>query len=139
MTIEKLQQKDYQSVLRNKLIAEAFYLTGNIEKYGSDFIRIENELKNYPQNSYEFKEIANAMQITFFKELDEGTTVGVNVGVNELHKFISEHQPVKIYQLTEHFNNVTQRTIERWLKQLKEENKIEFKGAFKTGGYYEKN
>ena len=45
MTIEKLQNRNYQSSLRNKLIAEAFYLTGNIEKYGSGFIRIENELK----------------------------------------------------------------------------------------------
>ncbi len=29
-----------------------------------------------------------------------------------------------------------QRTIERWLKQLKDENKIEFRGAPKTGGYF---
>ncbi|UOG92006.1 MAG: hypothetical protein L3K52_17730 [Candidatus Thiothrix sulfatifontis] len=29
-----------------------------------------------------------------------------------------------------------QRTVERWLKQLKAEQKIEFRGASKTGGYY---
>ncbi len=29
----------------------------------------------------------------------------------------------------------TQRTIERWLKQLRDEDKIEFKGSAKTGGY----
>jgi len=33
---------------------------------------------------------------------------------------------------------MTQRTIERYLKQLKESNKVEFKGATKTGGYYVK-
>lgn len=32
--------------------------------------------------------------------------------------------------------NVTQRTIERWLKQLKDQGQIEFNGAPKTGGYY---
>ena len=31
---------------------------------------------------------------------------------------------------------VTNRTVERWIKQLREENKIEFRGAAKTGGYY---
>lgn len=29
-----------------------------------------------------------------------------------------------------------QRTTERWLKQLKDEGKIEFRGASKTGGYF---
>ncbi len=40
---------NYQSHLRNKLIAEAFYLTKNIEKYGSGFIRIRKELEAYPE------------------------------------------------------------------------------------------
>jgi len=37
--------------------------------------------------------------------------------------------------MKDHFK-VSQRTIERWIKQLKNENKIEFKGAPKTGGYW---
>ena len=36
------------------------------------------------------------------------------------------------------FNGVTKRTIERWIKQLKDEDKIKFLGASKTGGYYAK-
>lgn len=32
--------------------------------------------------------------------------------------------------------NISQRTLERLLKQLKDEDKIVFKGARKTGGYY---
>ena len=32
--------------------------------------------------------------------------------------------------------NTPKRTIERWLKQLKEQQAIEFRGAPKTGGYY---
>jgi ATP-dependent DNA helicase RecG len=31
---------------------------------------------------------------------------------------------------------LNKRTIERWLKQLREAGKIEFRGAAKTGGYY---
>jgi ATP-dependent DNA helicase RecG len=41
------------------LIAEAFYLTGDIEKYGSGFIRIRKELKEYPTMKMEFDEIPN--------------------------------------------------------------------------------
>jgi hypothetical protein len=42
LTIEKLKRDDYQSRTRNRLIAEAFYLTRDIEKYGSGFIRVRN-------------------------------------------------------------------------------------------------
>lgn len=35
--------------------------------------------------------------------------------------------------------NITQRTIERWIKILKKENKTEFKGVPKTGGYWKVN
>jgi hypothetical protein len=35
-------------LLSNKLVAEAFCLTGSIEKYGSGFIRIRKALEDYP-------------------------------------------------------------------------------------------
>ena len=39
---------DNQSRTRNKLVAEAFYLTRDIEKYGSGFIRVRREIRSYP-------------------------------------------------------------------------------------------
>ena len=57
---------------------------------------------------------------------------------NELYDFIELNQSVSIKILTKSFNAVTQRTVERWIKQLKDEGKIEFIGAAKTGGYYVK-
>ncbi|PIY04619.1 MAG: ATP-dependent DNA helicase, partial [Bacteroidetes bacterium CG_4_10_14_3_um_filter_31_20] len=48
ITIEDLQHDDYQASARNKLIVEAFYLTGDIEKYGTGYRRIREALKNYP-------------------------------------------------------------------------------------------
>ena len=48
LTIEKLKTDSYQSRIRNKLIAEAFYLTRDIEKYGSGYIRIRREIADYP-------------------------------------------------------------------------------------------
>ena len=35
-------------------------------------------------------------------------------------------------------SQVTRRTIERWLKQLREAERIEFIGSSKIGGYYQK-
>ena len=35
--------------------------------------------------------------------------------------------------------NIPLRTIQRALKQLKDEDKIEFRGSPKSGGYYAKN
>jgi predicted HTH transcriptional regulator len=39
LTIDDLKTDTYQANARNKLLAEAFYLTGDIEKYSSGFRR----------------------------------------------------------------------------------------------------
>ena len=49
--------------LRNKLVAEAFYLTGNIEKYGSGFIRIRKALREYPEVSFKAEEISGGIAL----------------------------------------------------------------------------
>ncbi|HFU76677.1 MAG TPA: hypothetical protein ENK66_10575, partial [Arcobacter sp.] len=105
MTLDKIQSKNYQSSLRNKLVAEAFYLTAKTEKYGTGFIRIDNELKDFPNVTYEFKEIANALQITFFKNTKNNEGVnggvngsvngGVNGGVNEVYNYIKNNPDTK--------------------------------------------
>ncbi|TBR14841.1 MAG: hypothetical protein EPO43_06205 [Rugosibacter sp.] len=57
ISVADIQTDNYKSSLRNKLIAEAFYLTSNIEKYGSGFIRIRKALRDYLEVSLEVKEI----------------------------------------------------------------------------------
>lgn len=59
LTIESLKTNTYQAYARNKLIAEAFYLTGDIEKYGSGFRRIRNELEKYPTMQLLCEEVPN--------------------------------------------------------------------------------
>ncbi len=61
--------------------------------------------------------------------------VGVNVGVNDLLNIITDNPGINAKALLPYFD-VTDRTLERWLKQLREEGKIEFRGAPKTGGYW---
>ena len=100
-----------------------------IEKYGSGIARIKNECKAHGIKEPKFEEFQHGFKVSLFKEKS-------NVGVNELYCYIKENQTVKMNILEQKYNNVTKRTIERWLKQLKDENKIEFKGSPKKGGYY---
>ncbi|MHB1245449.1 MAG: RNA-binding domain-containing protein [Sulfuriferula sp.] len=133
ISVADIQSDNYRSSLRNKLIAEAFYLTGNIEKYGSGFIRIRRALRDYPEIEFEIKEFAGGVMATFAQR--EGLNVGVNVGVNELLAYVESHPGQRAGEMAVAFK-LTQRTIERRLKQLKEKGLIEFRGAPKTGGYY---
>ena len=66
----------FQSHLRNKLVAEAFYLAKNIEKYGSGFIRIRKELEIYPEASFDVEEVGDGFMLTF--RLIEGVSEGVS-------------------------------------------------------------
>ena len=63
-TIEALASDNYIAQTRNKLIAEAFFLTGDIEKYGTGFTRIRKAIKDYPTMQFSFAEQGNGMMVT---------------------------------------------------------------------------
>ena len=68
-TIEALRTDDYQAYTRNKLIAEAFYLTGDIEKYGTGYTRIRSEIASYPTMKFDFEAKPSAWLVTMsYKE-----------------------------------------------------------------------
>ena len=110
-----------------------------VEHLGSGLNRILNA---YTKDSFVLKEqymrnvfYSNLKQIKSDVGVNVGANVGVNVGANDIYEFIVLNQPTKANIIAQHFMPITQRTIERWLKQLKDEDKIEFKGSAKTGGY----
>lgn len=55
---EDLLAGNYVAIHRNKLLAEVFYLKGDIEKFGTGFFRIKNDLLGYPEVSFNFDSIA---------------------------------------------------------------------------------
>lgn len=125
-------------------MAEAFYLTGEIEKYGSGFIRIREAIAGYPTMVLTVKEAAGGFsaQLQYQQQRISETTTqttdgGVNGGVNELLQLIQSSPGVQISEVMQKLK-VSRRSIERWLKQLREQGIIEFRGAPKTGGYYMK-
>ena len=65
ISVADIQADNYSSSLRNKLVAEAFYLTGNIEKYGSGYIRIRKALMDYPEIDFEIAEFCGGVMAKF--------------------------------------------------------------------------
>ena len=85
--------------------------------------------------------------MTVFKAREPAKVGGVNDGVNggvnggvtddasQLLELIRSIPGLKTTEFVAHTGK-PKRSIERWLKQLKAQGQIEFRGATKTGGYH---
>ncbi|WP_341743233.1 RNA-binding domain-containing protein [Azonexus hydrophilus] len=138
LTVAEIQQDSYRSSLRNKLVAEGFYLINVIEKYGSGFVRIRRAMAEYPEVRFSIEEAQGGVWAVFELEgVTEGITEGVNGGVSLLLTHIQKEPGLRAPMLAAKMNTSV-KNIERWLKQLKGQQAIEFRGAPKTGGYHPK-
>ena len=143
-----------QSYARNKLIAPLFKRLGIIDQWGNGLKLISDEIKDYPNIELRWKEVGLSFQVQFVKTdfiptEDEGKKptitdnvgikVGVKVGVKEqILKLIKSNEGVNAKTIAIHFPDIVNRTVERYIKELRDSEIIEFKGAPKTGGYYVK-
>ena len=94
----------------------------------------------------EYEATQGGMAVTVFKkpfnngqdnliESNGGVSGGVSGGVTEPLLYIQLHPGQRASDIAKGLN-LPLRTIERWLKKLKEAKTIEFRGASKTGGYF---
>jgi ATP-dependent DNA helicase RecG len=67
--------------------------------------------------------------------LNEGLNGGINGGINRLYDYIEGHPGQRITEMSIELN-IPGKTLERWIRSLKEQGKIIFKGSKKTGGYF---
>ena len=148
ITIQQLERDDYQSRIRNKLIAEAFYLTRDIEKYGSGFIRIRNALKNYPTMKFECEIIGEGFlaKLSYEKqktEMSEGIKTeseGIKTGPEGIIatlNIIEKNPGIRIPAISQ-LLALSSKSIERWIGVLRKQEAIEYRGSKKTGGYFKK-
>ena len=143
LTVEKIKTGKYKSYLRNKQVASIFKELELIEKYGSGVRRVIDIFVAYGLPEPVFEATQGGMAVTVFKEIvqvvpenkGEGVNGGVNGGVNALLVYLQANPGKRASELVEPLDT-SLRTIERWLKQLKEKDQIEFRGAPKTGGYF---
>ena len=145
-TVAALKTDDYQAYTRNKLIAEAFYLTADIEKYGTGFARIRKAIAEYPTMKFSFEEMPKAflVSLSYDKQLQntktavndlENVTENVTERASLLLIEIKNNPFITTSELAEKLN-ITRMTVHRDLGKLKKSGVIVRIGPDK-GGHWE--
>lgn len=128
ITIKDILTDNYQSKHRNKLLAEAFYLTGDIEKYGTGFIRLREWLKEYPNLELKVIDLKGFIRTELIIMKNEP----VNERQKLIIKLIKQKTNITINELANECNTGRE-TIKRDLSKLKILNIIQRVGSDKTG------
>ena len=146
ISVADIQTDNYRSSLRNKLVAEGFYLINAIEKYGSGFIRIRRAMQDYPEIQFDVQEFQGGVMAVFTHKSGQAQYAtpqvtehpqdeGLNEGLNSLFAHIAQEPGQRTPALAKTLNT-SAKNIERWLQQLKAQGLVEFRGSKKTGGYH---
>jgi len=151
MTVNDLKT-EHNSILRNPDIAQMCFYNNLIEMLGTGTLRMIRNCKEEGFKIPKWKNANNILELTFhgvkhqYEGVNEGVNEGVSLmieGVNEgvlselqyLYNTIVNNEAKKAVELKGLINK-SLATTERYLKILKEQGYIEFRGAPKIGGYY---
>jgi ATP-dependent DNA helicase RecG len=145
ITVEQLLSGEYSSWARNKRVSATFKEAHFIEKYGSGIRRIRDGFAAYGLVPPIFENFQHGFRVVVFSAELQGEGVNdtvndvvndtVNGVVNVLFELIKQYPGQRKPFFAEKIK-VSQRTLQRWLNQLQDDDKIEFRGAPKTGGYW---
>ena len=141
LTINDLKKDNYRANARNKLIAEAFYLTGDVEKYGTGFIRIRKEIGDYRTMVFDFDEIPNGFLAALKYKTQKISTKDdtVNDTVNDTVKRSDnilkeiEKNPYLSYVELSRLLKISRITVVREMGKMKKLGLIERVGSDKKG------
>ena len=134
ITEDQLKTDNYQASTRNKQIAEVFYLTNDIEKYGSGFIRIRKAIAEYPTMKFSFRNSGHGF-LTEFSYENQKTTVETTV--ETILKLIENDPSITQQQIMQKLK-LTRRGVEWNIMKLKEKGVIIRRGPSRgEGGYWE--
>lgn len=142
------------SKLRNRVIANVFSQIGLVEAWGTGLQRIQNAAREYGLSEVEFVEMPETFRVNLYRSLlptetrQNTDTMSENVGYNVGEKMVNVGEPKSIVLniITESNKasaaeiaktmSVTQRTVERYIKELREEGRLIRHGSAR-GGYWE--
>jgi len=151
----KLKDLGRLSRPRNLLLFSIMARMDLVEHIGSGIKRIREAIRAYGLKPSFIEADADWFSITFTRKLPheaiekhrqkdkvdtpsterEGASEGISEGVNRLLEFIRSYPGLRTPQISESLE-VPAKTLERWIKRLREQGKIEFRGSTKTGGYW---
>ncbi len=139
ITIDNILSGDYVSEIRNLKIATLFKEIKLIEKYGSGFSRIIKAFKAYNLQIPTFENFQSGFRIIVFAKNDNASeNVVENVVENRSDKIINlikQNNQISANQIAKLFS-ITERTAQRDLDKLKNQNKLKRIGSDKSG-YWE--
>lgn len=135
VTVEDLLSPTHASSPRNKLIAQVFFDMGLIERYGGGIQRILNDCHAAGLPAPMFENTQGGFRILFKAGNEDTNGATVTEGVTALYNSIVQQPGLRAPALANKMGT-SPKNVERWLKQLKDAHRIEFRGAPKTGGYY---
>ena len=130
LSLEDILSGNSPSIPRNKQIASIFKEAGIIEKYGSGIKRVRQALETAGTAPPHFATIGNFFKVTLFP-----ISGGENGGEKTVLTHIQNNPGQNTKQIKEALN-IPQRSLERYLKKLRDADMVEFRGAPKTGGYH---
>jgi ATP-dependent DNA helicase RecG len=141
--------KPHESNPWNPWIANVFYRRGYIETRGRGTLKIASLMQNAGLQAPTVVENTGFVIMTFVipdknvvrqpesEGVNGGVNEGVNEGVNALTEHIRRHPGLRTPALAA-LMKTAPKNVERWLKQLRQADKIVFVGSPKTGGYQPK-
>ncbi len=132
--IEKFD-KPHQPKLFNPTMATVFYKCGFIESCGRGTNNIISQCMEYGLTKPTFEYDWEAVITTFYKARQKSQDSVINEGINSLYIYIKSNSNQRVFQIEKKLN-IPAKTLERWIKQLKDAGKIIYKGSKKTGGYF---
>jgi ATP-dependent DNA helicase RecG len=141
LTVDEIRSDDYQSQLRNVLVAEAFYLTKKIEKYGTGFIRIREELKTFPNIKFNIQEKTNGVFVEFKKTTPKTTpktipktTPKTTLSDTIINILVKEPSLTKV-EIASRLD-ISVNTVKEYIRKLKKDGRLKRMGSSRTG-YWE--
>ena len=136
--IEKFKENHISKPF-NPLLANMFYKAGFVESWGKGTTNIVDDCKKMGLPEPEYKYTFHSVQVVFSKKNSSIVieNEGINEGINSLYKYIQKFPNKRVIQIEKDLD-IPSKTLERWIKELKQNDKIEYKGSKKTGGYFAK-
>jgi predicted HTH transcriptional regulator len=85
----------------------------------------------------DFETLKSGFLLVFHRmtEAETSKAGGISEGIKSLLVYIEENPGKRITSIAAGIGKPA-KTIERWIKELRKDGKIEFRGSKKTGGYY---
>ena len=140
------------SKIRNEALAKALNYMRLMEEWGSGLKRVNDVLGEYGLQKVTIEDVGFAVRMNVYrnnaldskvvkfgksaeKHAGEGVNEGVSEGVSNVYEEIRRNPGIRTPSLVKAVGG-SQASIERAIAKLKRLQKIVYRGAPKTGGYY---